>query len=343
MARKFKYRKVTIVILITVLIWVWADLAQDEDFTVPHATISVAKSIEPSLWVSFADNESSVSVREIVLKGPASKVAEANKRLKEGELLEFDFDPAREKMDTPDKYTLALLPFLQRSKIIRQLGLTAESCKPESIPVSVVKLVEKPLKVRCIDDNGIAIKDAIIDPTHVKIFVPEDWEGEKLIADVQLAAAEVEQARQGPFKSRPYILLAPDQMREATESVKITLPPEEEKLRAYSITSATIGYVFSPVLQEKCRVKLLNPEDMAMVSIKATDAAKNAYEGQPFQILLYILDGDEKKKVEQSRKVVYDLPQEFVGKDEIMLNQQPVTARFELVPLAPEPGSSPGS
>ena len=342
MARKFKYRKVTIVIFITVLIWVWADLAQDETFTVPHATISVAKSIEPSLWVSFADNESTVSIKEIVLKGPASRVAKADRRLKEGKLLEFDFDPAREKLDRLDKYTLALLPFLQRSKIIRQLGLTALSCTPESISVSVVKLFEKTLKVRCIDDNGIAIKDAIIDPTHVKIFVPEDWEGEKLTADVQLAAAEVEQARQGPFESRPYILLAPDQIREAPENVKIKLPPVEEKLRAYPITSATIGYVFSPVLQEKYRVKLLNPQDMAMVRIKATDAAKSAYEGQPFQILLYILDGDEKKKGEPSRKVVYDLPQEFVSKGEITLNQQPVTARFELVPLAPEPGSGSG-
>ena len=44
----------------------------------------------------------------------------------------------------------------------------------------------------------------------------------------------------------------------------------------------------------------------------------------------------------QSKKVVYDLPQEFVSKGEIVLNQQPVTARFELVPLAPEPGPSPG-
>jgi hypothetical protein len=49
MAGKFKYSKVAIVVLITVLIWVWADLAQDETVTVRRATISLAKTINPSL------------------------------------------------------------------------------------------------------------------------------------------------------------------------------------------------------------------------------------------------------------------------------------------------------
>ena len=336
MARKVKYGKIAIVIFITVLIWVWADLAEDDTFTVPHATISMAKTIDPGLWVSF-DEVSSVTVGDIELKGPASKIADAERQHNEGSLnFAFVFDPAQEEaMAAPGNHLLDIRSFLRKSRQVKDRGLTVESCKPESIPVSVVRLVEKSLKVRCVDDDGIAIKDAIIDPAQVDMFVPVDWEGQKLTADVQLAAAEIEQARQGPFESRPYILLAPGQMREAPESVKITLPPKEEKLRAYPITSATIGYVFSPVLQGKYEVKLLNPQDMAMVRIKATDTAKSIYEDQPFQILLYIIDGDENKG-EQNRKVVYDLPQEFVGKGEIMLNQQPATARFKLIPLAAE-------
>jgi len=335
MARKIKYGKVGIVIFITVLIWVWADLAQDETFTVPHATISVAKFVNPGLWVSF-NEESSVSIDDIVLKGSASKIAEVKRRLNDGSL-EFAFllDPTQqEAMTTPGGHPLDILNFLQKSSQIRRRGLIVESCKPESVSVSVVKLVKKMLKVQCVDEDGVKIEDVHIEPTQAELFVPEDWEGEKLTADVRLTAREITHARAAPIDKLPQIELAPGQVRTARTTVKIKMPPEEDKLRPYAITSATIGFVFSPVLQEKYRVVLLNPQDMAMVRIKATPAAKNAYESQPFQILLYILDGDEKNEGELSRKVVYDLPKEFVGKNEILLNQQPVSARFKLIPLA---------
>lgn len=335
MARKVKYGKIAIVIFITVLIWVWADLAQDDTFTVPHATISLAKTIDPGLWVSF-DEVSSVTVGDIVLKGPAAKIADVEREHNEGSLnFAFVFDPAQEEaMTAPGKHSLDVINFLRKSAKIRERGLTVESCNPKSVPVNVVKLVQKSLKVRCTDDDGIAIKDAIIEQGQVEMFVPKDWEGEKLIAIIRLTTGEIEQARQGPFEARPYILLAPDQIREAPESVKITLPPQEEKLQGYNITAAIIGYVFSPVLQGKYSVDLLNPQDMAVVRIKATAAAEGEYKSQPFQILLYIHDGDEKQEGELTRKVVYDLPEEFVRKDEIVLNQQPVTARFKLIPLA---------
>ncbi|MBA7686343.1 hypothetical protein ES703_94787 [subsurface metagenome] len=75
---------------------------------------------------------------------------------------------------------------------------------------------------------------------------------------------------------------------------------------------------------------------MAIVRIKATAAAKTEYESQPFKILLYILDGDEKREGELTSKVVYNLPHEPLSNDEIMLNQQPATARFKLIPLPAE-------
>jgi len=339
MARKFKYGKPAIVIFITGLIWVWADLAQDDTFTVPHATITIAKSVDPSLWAAFGE-KSSVIIDDVVLKGPASKIADIEREISSGSLsFWFFLEPAeQEAMTVPGKHPLNVQNFLRKSRLIRDRGLTVESCSPESITVRVIKLIEKSLKVRCIAEDGIPIKDAIIDPTHVKMFVPGDWAGEKLIADVYLTPREITYARTTAIDGTPQIELTPGQVRKAHTSVKIKMPAEEEKLRGYNITSATIGYVFSPVLQDKYKVELLNPQDMAMVRIKATPAAKSIYEGQPFQILLYILDGDEKKKGGPTRKVVYDLPQEFVSKGEIMLNQQPVTARFKLIPLNPAEG-----
>lgn len=54
MSGKIKIGKLLAVIFLTVLIWVWADLAKTEQFTVPHARITVLKSAEPGLWVGFA-------------------------------------------------------------------------------------------------------------------------------------------------------------------------------------------------------------------------------------------------------------------------------------------------
>ena len=61
MAKKINYGKVLVVASITVLIWVWADLALDEKLSVSNVNITIAKSSNPNFWVSFG-NESSVSI-----------------------------------------------------------------------------------------------------------------------------------------------------------------------------------------------------------------------------------------------------------------------------------------
>ena len=55
MQTKIKYGKIAIVIFITVLIWVWADLALDKTLPVANIPVTVAKSTNPALWVSFGD------------------------------------------------------------------------------------------------------------------------------------------------------------------------------------------------------------------------------------------------------------------------------------------------
>ena len=86
--KKIKFGKISIVVFLTALIWVWADLAQDEPLNLPDVVVEVAKSSNPALWVSFvAEREepalrTSVTLESVVLKGPARKVA-AVKRLRE--------------------------------------------------------------------------------------------------------------------------------------------------------------------------------------------------------------------------------------------------------------------
>jgi hypothetical protein len=53
----------------------------------------------------------------------------------------------------------------------------------------------------------------------------------------------------------------------------------------------------------------------------------------PYQVILEIDDEDAKSTEPLRRELIYNFPDEYIRRDEIRLNQQPVTARFELIPL----------
>lgn len=334
MVRSIKYGKIAAIVFITVLIWVWADLAKTEQFSVSSATISVAKSTNPSLWVSFKA-ESSISIGDIVLRGPASKIADVRRKLNEGSLaLEFFLDAEQEGMTTPRQYTLTLLDFLKKSDQIRELELTVESCEQETLSVNVVGLVKKSLAVKCVDEGQNPVKAATVEPAQVDMFVPEDWSGEALVAEVLLTHREIEQARLTAIEKTPYIELAPGQTREVPTAVKITTPPEEDRLSDYTITTATLGFSLSANLQGKYEVEVTNPDAvMSAITIRATPDAKRAYESMRYQVILEIDDEDAKSTEPLRKELIYNFPAEHVRKDEIMLNQQPVTARFKLIAL----------
>lgn len=350
MPGKIKYGKITACVFITALIWVWADLALDEELPDKPATIVVDESANPKLWVSFSAGRltagqtplaageafgvaGSADVR-ITLSGPATVVAAQGRRLKEGKRLEFDFDAAQQGMGKPGTYPLALLPFLQKNKQIRRLGLKVKSCEPDTLTVNVVGLVEKLLLVRCVDEDQNPIETASIKPAQVAMFVPEDWVGD---ARVQLMRREIEQARLTAVAKTPYIELAVGRPRQAQMAVEIAIPPAEDLLRPETITAATLGIALSPTLQGKYKVEVTNlNEVMSPIAIRATADARRAYQLQPLpSMILYIFDDDRKTAAEQRRQVVYNFPDEYLRKDEIVLNQQPVVARFKLIPLSP--------
>jgi hypothetical protein len=333
MMRKPKYGKIVIVVFITILIWVWADLALDVDLPVSNVKIRVVKS-NPELWVSFND-ASSVTIEEIVLKGPLRKINNMRRKLEE-ERLEFDFDATKEKMNEPATYPLPLLPFLKKDEEIKRLGLKVESCKPETLSVKVVRLVSRPLDVKCVDEDGNPIAGATVDHAQVDMLVPEDWGPEKLIAQVMLTLREIEQARVSPVEETPYIRLATGQTRQATQSVEIALPPEPDRLSNYTITKTTLSIALSQNLLGTYDVKVTNMEEvLSYIAIKATPEAKQAYEMQSLPLrTLYILDEDKDNPGELKREIEYNFPEVFVSKGEIKLNQQPVIARFKLVPIS---------
>jgi hypothetical protein len=334
MAKKFNYGKIVVVVFITVLIWVWADLALDEVFAVSNVNIT-AKSTNPSLWVSFGDRPAA-SIDKMVLKGPASRIADVKRKLKDSSLVfEFSLDPEQtEAIAGPGEYAINVLTFLRQSDQVKQLGLTVESCEPKTLSVKVVGLDKKLLTLKCIDETQNIIKAAAIEPKQLDMFVPKDWSGEKLAANVQLTRREIDQARLAPVEKAPYIELAPGQIRELQRTVKVTMPPDEDLLADYTITTPRLRFSLSPNLQGKYRVVVDNLDEvMRTISIRATADAKRAYEKMPCQVTLEIDDEDAGATEPIRRELIYNFPDEYLRKDDIMLNQQPVTARFRLIPI----------
>lgn len=334
MFRKFKYGKIAVVVFITALIWIWADLALDETLPDKPATVIVDESANPNLWVSF--NQASSTAIRVTLSGPHTAIAEQDRKLKEGQRLVFYFDAAGEKMDKPDDYTLTLLPFLQKKQEIKRRGIKVISCKPDTILVSIVELVKKSLQVQCLDeaDNPLT---ATVKPSQVEMLVPRDWSG---VARIVLNEGEKEQARLAAIEKKPFVSLVPGgPIRRASDTVKITVPPQEDPRQDYTITTASLSIALSPTLLGQYNVKVNNRNEvLGPFAIRATPDAKRAYEQQTFSSMtLYILDDDKNRTGVQRRKVVYNFPANYIRRDEIELKQQPVEAQFELIPISATP------
>lgn len=331
-------RKLLLVVTITVLIWAWAERALDDRLSAP-ATMYINESANPDLWVSF-NKTPSVPI-QVQLTGPASKIDEVNRKLKDRSTkLEFYFNAAQEKIATPGVHTLYLLPVLQKEKKIRQLGLKVESCQPDTLRLEIAKLIRQKLTVICLDENQIPIslkRIESIEPSQIDMLVPENWQGRSAKTNVLLTAQQIEQAAVAAIEVTPYIELAPTQRRYADKPVKIKMHPIEERLQEYRIP-AIIKFAFSPNLQGKYKVQLENEDEvMSSFNIKATAEAKSAYQTQSLKMTLEIDDSDAKAAELITREIIYNFPERYVRNDEIRLNQQPLKARFKLIPISAPP------
>jgi len=338
MLKKVKYGKIVIVFFLTVLIWVFADRALDTEYSLGNVMISISRSVSHNLWISF-DDEVSVSINNVNVRGPASKISRLERQVNEGSFaLEFFLNPEQ----VPSTGKLDVKAFLSQNKQIKELGLTVESCRPQIVSVRTVELVKKNLRIKCIDENENLQDEAIIKPEKIEMFVPAGWQGEKLTAYVQLPRNEISQAASSPVKKTPYILLTASQRKDASRLVEITMPPEVELLTKYNIKTPRLGIVFSQNLQGKYVVEKdsIDYQELTQaISIMATFEAKQAYESQRYQVILEIDDKDVDLE-EPRRSLVYNFPKEFIVKNEIRLNQPETIARFKLKRISPAPSAS---
>lgn len=333
MVKQVKISKIAVVIFLTVLIWVWADLALDETLSVSGAVITIDDSA-PNRWVSIS-GRTSVPIDNIMLKGPASKIAEVRREIRgrppNAPSFEFFLDTEQEGMAEPNEYPIFdVRNFLRKSDQIRRFGLTVESCKPVNLTVNVALLLEKSLSVQCFDESGNSLKHESIEPPAVSMFVPGDW-GRNEPARVTLTAREIGQARSAPILATPYIDLPDGQRRESRTVVKVKILPEEDLLTRALITTATLGYLLSANLQGRYKVDVGNMNEViGAIQIRATEQARTAYEQMSYQVLLEIDDEDAKSTETVRKELIYNFPFESRRKGEIMLDQQPVIAQFKL-------------
>jgi hypothetical protein len=341
MLKQIKISKIAVVVFLTILIWVWADLALDETFPLSGAVITVDDSA-PNRWVSIG-GRTTVPIDNITLKGPASKIAEVRRRIRErppdSPSFEFFLDTEQEGMAEPNEYpTFDVRDFLRKSDQLRRFGLTVESCKPVNLTIKVALLLEKSLSVQCFDESGNSVKSESIDPPAISMFAPDDW-GRNEPARVTLTAREIEQGRIAPILVTPYIDLPDGQRRQSRIVVKVKIPPKEDLLTRSPITTATLGYLLSANLQGRYKVEVSNMNEViGAIQIRATEQAKLAYEKMRYQVLLEI-DDEDAKSTEGRRELIYNFPVESRLKDEIILDQQPVIAQFKLrrLPSADNP------
>lgn len=324
-----KIKKALLVIFITGLIWIWADLSLEKDLPDQTMTI-IASKANPKLWVTI-DGKPEVLVKAD-LRGAASKIGELNRKIQTGsEKLDVVFDPEKENMATPNDYTLPdVRKFLAESEKIKEYGLTVKYAQPDKLTnIKVVALKEKTLPIKCVDESDNEIPGAKMTPDIITTYAPDQITEAK----IKLASAiERKQARGGPVTKKPYIELTKNEVRFSDTDVKVELPPTGEDMKPYTMRG-TLGFIFSANLEGKYKVEFIKRPEIGSIPILATQEAKDAYEQQHFEVLLDIQD-DDAGKDEVTRQIIYNFPQQYVREDKIRLKGDPVEAKFKLVPVA---------
>ena len=323
-----KIRKAILVIFITCLIWVWADLSLDEGLDNQTITITASKA-NPRLWVTL-EGRGEIQVKAD-LRGPVAKVRELSKKIESGkEKLEAVFDAEQQNMGTAGEYVVQdLRKFLSEGKKIREYGLAVKAARPDKLQrIKVVELTEKALPIKCVDETDTEIAGARITPDAVTMLAP----GQLTEARVKIAGlAEKKQARGGAIDKKPYIELASGEARYADMTVKVELPATQEDMKQYTI-NGTLGFIFSANLAGGYKVEFIKRPEIGSIPIIATEEAKAAYEEKGFEVLLEIQD-DDVGKPEVSRQIIYNFPVKYVREDKIRLKGDPVEAKFRLVPV----------
>lgn len=319
-------KKYALVVFITLLVWVWANNAMEDDIDVT-ASITTLQTGDSDILATF-DKPMPLGLK-IKIKGSSSKIANLQKLMAAGqENLDFVYSPQNDLEGETETYPLDTIQWLNQTVKIKSLGLTVETAEPAMIQVTIEKLVKKELAIECFDGDGIPITPDSLNPSTVDVFVKSGWVGKARIA---LNATEAEKAQKDYVIKKPYVQFTSGDFRYG-ENVTVKLPSTE--LETVPFQPRNISFAFSENLQGKYSVKLINESDFTGVTtFKASAEAMDAYRNSAVHIFVPILDGQENQEGEISADVIYNFPPEYFAAGKIKLAKPPVKARFELIKI----------
>lgn len=340
-------KKMVVVVFLTLMIWVWADLETEEPITITGIPLRIAKSPDPALRVDFIQSVdrlgAEIRINSISLKGPSSRIQEIRRMEEDGTLdLQLSLVPEAESIAAPsdkprESRVWSVLSFLRRSPVLRKYGVSVDKCDPASVDLLVRRFAPRSLEVRCEDENNMRLPNAVCDPPRIEMYVPEDWA--RQIAWVHLTTQEYSRARAAAIAKRPYIEDF-GQQSFASKEVRVSITEQEKVLKAGAIGGLVrLGILGNPIVLSKYKVEITNlTKVLEPFEFEATDEAKLAYEKMAYHVILVI---SKEATGVQKQELLYWFPPEYEGKGEIRLISAPQTAEFELVPRAAPESSTP--
>ena len=330
-----KIKKMIVVVFLTLMIWVWADLETEDNVSITGIPVHISKSSDPSLRVDFVEGSDRLNtearIKTITLKGPASRIREIRRMEQDGALdLKLSLAPQGESIPAPSDEPIVwpVLSFLRRSPAIRNFGVSVVSCDPESFDLRIRRFSSRSLKVGCRDENDMEIRTAVCDPDRIETYVPADWPPQEQ-AWVRLTEQEENRARSAPIAKSPYIVDYGLE-RPLSKEVQVSVLEQENVLQVGNIQSPKLGILINPLVLSKYSVKITNLEAvLGAFEFEATEQASQAYEKRDYHVILPV---PKESTGEQEQELLYWFPPEYEGKGEIGLHSTPQTAKYELIP-----------
>jgi hypothetical protein len=311
-----KVKKVLITVILTVLIWVWADLSGDGILNNKLATLRISPGLSKDTLVSLNGGESVEIYLDI--KGPSSRIEELRR---DNEPLEIFFSPP-ENMDKQE-YQYPLMSLLERYDKLNKLGLTVENCRPATVEVQQEKLVTKQLKVICIDEHNLIVDSVNIEPPFVDMPVRDFWSGDRLTAYVKLSPGQIAQLGTKPVTATPYVEIDPQRFIYSDKPVKITGSDETAAKTAYALSGPRIGFIYNQYIADRYDIKIVEKSDsLNTLQFLATEDAFETYKKAPYHILIEVQEADIKPDAEGNpapvtKEVIYNFPTQAVRQNKI--------------------------
>jgi hypothetical protein len=323
-----RIRKFLLIILLTLLIWVWADISSDVTLDNESATITVERGGVRDVWVSINDSDHASIVMD--LSGPNSKVQKLQLR---NESLDIKFNPLTSNAvgSEPGVYTPPVETILRQSPEFMELGLTLESCEPATVSIKIEKLVKKQLKVVCVNENDVIIPNASVKPALLYMYVFDEWPEDKLKAYIKLTNLQQQQASRNEITLTPYVELSPKRYVYYQDPVYVSIESSQQLKTADIISGPRIGYTFPADMVGKYEVQV--EENIRDFQYLATEEAKEVFRQQPYHLLLEITNTDAQGEL-VSRQLKYNFPPQAFSQGQIApRDDQPAPSiTFRLIP-----------